>query len=93
MGIPSFIFHYVLALIEANALQTAKQLLVNLGGWPVLEGTFWNEYRFDWKTTMFQFRKIGLGIDTLFDLSVGFDLKNSNRRIIQVGTIVFTRRQ
>lgn len=75
---------YFSALIEANALQTAKQLLVNLGGWPVLEGRFWNEYRFEWKTAMFSFRKIGLSIDMLFDLSVGFDLKNSNRRIIQV---------
>lgn len=66
-------------------MDVVKSLLSDLGGWPVLEGNDWDENNnFAWTTTMYSFRKAGLEVDTLMDLTVGFDLKNSSRRMVQV---------
>lgn len=70
--------------IEADGLKTIKTIMNDLGGWPVLEGDNWDEDKFHWIQTIYNFRKIGYSVDFFVDFSVSIDLKNSTRRIIDV---------
>lgn len=70
--------------IEADGLETIKSIMGQLGGWPVLEKDSWNEEKFHWIQTIFNFRKIGYSVDYFIDFSVSTDLKNSTKRIIDV---------
>lgn len=74
-------------LIEKDGLKTIRSILRELGGWPVLEGGDWNAGEFDWRRSVYKFRKVGYSVDYFIDFSVGIDLKNSTRRIIDVGTM------
>lgn len=71
-------------LIEADGLTTIQEILKELGGWPVLEGPSWREGEFDWRKSVYKFRKVGYSVDYFMDFSVGVDVKNSTRRIIDV---------
>lgn len=61
-----------------------KELITKLGGWPVLEGSNWKDGDFDWKQSVYKFRKVGYSVDYFIDFSVGIDFKNSTKRIIDV---------
>lgn len=65
-------------------MNTLKELLIALGGWPVLEGDYWTGKQFTWYNTVYSFRHSGLEFDSIIDLSVGFDLQNSSRRMVQI---------
>ncbi|XP_043263785.1 neprilysin-2 isoform X2 [Colletes gigas] len=71
-------------VIEQQGLEPLLKILQNLGGWPVLEGDDWNDDAFDWKESVYKFRKTGYSVDYFIDFSVGVDLKNSTRRIIDL---------
>lgn len=71
-------------LIEADGLNTIQDILKELGGWPVLEGPLWNEGNFNWRDSVYRFRKHGFSVDYFIDFSVGIDVKNSTKRIIDV---------
>ncbi|XP_078040555.1 M13 family metallopeptidase neprilysin 2 isoform X2 [Augochlora pura] len=71
-------------LIEKRGLQPLLNILKKLGGWPLLEGENWNETEFDWKESVYRFRKTGYSINCFIDFSIGVDLKNSTRRIIDL---------
>lgn len=60
------------------------EILQTLGGWPVLEGEKWKEGDFDWRQSVYKFRKVGYSVDYFIDFSVGIDFKNSTKRIIDV---------
>ncbi|GLV37814.1 Neprilysin 2 [Carabus blaptoides fortunei] len=70
--------------IEARGLGPMKEMITKLGGWPVLEGTNWKDGDFDWKQSVYKFRKVGYSVDYFIDFSVGIDFKNSTRRIIDL---------
>lgn len=44
----------------------------------------WNETEFNWKESVYKFRKMGYSVDYFIDFSIGVDLKNSTKRIIDV---------
>lgn len=69
--------------IEADGLKTYKELMKELGSWPILDKD-WKEESFDWIQAIYKFRKIGYSVDYFMDFSVSTDLKNSTRRIIDV---------
>lgn len=71
-------------MVEKNSGDVVKELIMNLGGWPVLEGDYWSEKHFDWEKTVYSFRRAGLQFDYIVDISVGFDLMNSNSRMVQI---------
>lgn len=71
-------------LIENEDLDTIHSILTELGGWPVLEGPMWREADFDWRKSVYKFRKVGYSVDYFIDFSVGVDVKNSTKRIIDV---------
>lgn len=60
-----------------------------LGGWPVLEGDSWDESSFDWKKSIYKFRKMGYSIDFFINFEVGVDMKNNKRRVINVSLHLF----
>ncbi|XP_044750361.1 neprilysin-2 isoform X2 [Coccinella septempunctata] len=80
-------------LIEKEGLTTIHQIFRNLGGWPVLEGDMWRDGDFDWRKAVYKFRKHGYSVDYLIDFSVGIDLKNSTRRIIDLDQASFGLRR
>lgn len=71
-------------VIETDGLTTIKSILKDLGGWPVLEGPKWDQGKFDWRQSVYKFRKAGYSVDYFMDFSVGIDLKNSSRRVIDI---------
>ncbi|KAF5280973.1 hypothetical protein FQR65_LT14897 [Abscondita terminalis] len=71
--------------IEEDGLTTIKQILKNLGGWPVIEGASWNEANFDWKNYTYRSRKMGFSFGTFIGIGIGSDFKNSTRRTIFLG--------
>ncbi|GJQ69914.1 Nep2 [Trypoxylus dichotomus] len=70
--------------IEKIGLSNINEIIGNFGGWPVLEGENWKEGDFDWRQAVYKFRKAGYSVDYLIDFSVGIDLKNSTKRIIDL---------
>jgi len=72
------------AAIEREGLTTIKDIIKDLGGWPVLDGDNWNDGDFDWKKTTYTFRQKGYSVDNLIDFTVNIDLKNSTKRNIDL---------
>uniref|UniRef100_A0A8D8BE29 Neprilysin-11 n=1 Tax=Culex pipiens TaxID=7175 RepID=A0A8D8BE29_CULPI len=69
--------------IEEKGIQPLLDILDRLGGWPVLKGDSWNQdSSWTWVKSVKDFREQGYSTDYFFDFSVGTDLKNSTRRII-----------
>jgi membrane metallo-endopeptidase-like protein 1 len=72
------------ALIEERGLKPLLEIHEEMGGWPVIKGDAWDEKSWSWQQSVKDFRKRGYSTDYIFDFSVGTDLKNSTRRIIDV---------
>lgn len=77
------------ARIEEKGIKPLLDILDTLGGWPVLRGDDWNADSWSWVKSVKDFRMQGYSTDYFFDFSVGTDLKNSTRRIIDVGETKF----
>jgi len=69
--------------IEEIGLDPLKKMLVELGGWPVLEEN-WDDEKFSWQETVYALRKAGYSTDYLIDFSIGTDSKNSSWRLIDI---------
>ncbi|KAK0169456.1 hypothetical protein PV327_011558, partial [Microctonus hyperodae] len=70
--------------IEEQGIEPLLKILKKLGGWPVLEGEKWNESNFNWIESVYKFRDEGYSVDYFFDFSIGVDLKNSTKRVIDL---------
>merc|ERR1719192_820899 len=73
--------------IQDLGLEPIKQILEELGGWPVLlgpNGTWTSENNYIWYEQVYKFREIGYSVDYLIDFSVTTDLKNSSWRILDL---------
>lgn len=70
--------------IEEIGLTKIKQILKDLGGWPVLEGDAWDEASFSWKDNTYKFKDYGYSVDYFIDFSVTIDVKNSTARVIDL---------
>ncbi|XP_015116946.1 neprilysin-2 isoform X2 [Diachasma alloeum] len=70
--------------IEAQGLKPLLSILQKLGGWPVLEGDQWNEETFNWIQSVYKFKDLGYSVDYFLDFSIGVDLKNSTKRVIDL---------
>ncbi|XP_053693911.1 neprilysin-2-like isoform X1 [Sabethes cyaneus] len=69
--------------IEEKGTKPLLDILDTLGGWPVLKGDQWDsDSSWSWVKSVKDFRQQGYSTDYFFDFSVGTDLKNSTRRII-----------
>ena len=73
--------------IQDLGLEPIKQILEELGGWPVLlgpNGTWTSQNNYIWYEQVYKFREIGYSVDYLIDFSVTTDLKNSSWRILDL---------
>ncbi|KAL1116405.1 hypothetical protein AAG570_004879 [Ranatra chinensis] len=70
--------------IERVSSSRVKELLKSMGGWPVLEAEAWDDGAWNWKKSVYDFRKNGFSVDYFIDFSVGTDLKNSTRKVIDL---------
>lgn len=61
------------------------QIAETLGGWPVIVGDSWDsDNTWTWQETVKKFRRLGFSMDYVVDFSIGVDLKNTTKRIIDV---------
>ncbi|KAK9500251.1 hypothetical protein O3M35_001544 [Rhynocoris fuscipes] len=67
-----------------DSLNYLKSLLDRLGGWPVVEGESWDEDSFDWMKLMKIFNEEGLSLDYLFTISIGNNLQNSTKKMLEI---------
>jgi len=70
--------------IENIGLDPLKDMLKDMGGWPVLEGDAWDEEKFNWIEAVYTFRSHGYSTDYLIDFSIVTDSKNSSWRVIDI---------
>ncbi|KAF2884565.1 hypothetical protein ILUMI_21604 [Ignelater luminosus] len=70
--------------IKEESLWNVKGVITKLGGWPVIEGTKWDESRFWWIQTCFQLRRLGYFYASLLDISVVVDPADKDRSIYKV---------
>lgn len=76
----------LLALIESLGATPIAKIAKSLGGWPLIEGDSWNaDDNWTWQEQVKKFRKAGFSMDYIIDFSIGVDLQNSTKRIIDVG--------
>ncbi|GLH05802.1 Neprilysin-2 [Gryllus bimaculatus] len=71
-------------LIESRGLEPLQDILRELGGWPVVDGPSWPVGEFDWRESVYKFRKMGYSVDYFMDFSVATDAKNSSYRSINI---------
>ncbi|KAJ8664533.1 hypothetical protein QAD02_006195 [Eretmocerus hayati] len=67
---------------EDTGAEDLKELFTQLGGWPLIEGSSWDESEFDWKIMMSKFRKVGLNHDHFIRLAVYPDKNDPNENTI-----------
>ncbi|XP_069163087.1 neprilysin-2 isoform X2 [Procambarus clarkii] len=70
--------------IKERGLNPLKDILREMGGWPVLEGDSWNASSFQWYTNIYINRRLGYSLDYIFDFSVTTNIRNSSWRIIDI---------
>ncbi|MPC12879.1 Membrane metallo-endopeptidase-like 1 [Portunus trituberculatus] len=70
--------------IKEQGLAPLKDILRQMGGWPVLEGNAWDPSGFDWTTNVYINRQLGYSLDYIFDFSVTTNIRNSSWRIIDI---------
>ena len=79
--------NFLIDQIEEDGLQPLKDILQEMGGWPVVEGDTWNEEEFSWTENIYKNRRLGYSIDYIVDFSVTVNVKNSTYRIIDVSIL------
>ena len=70
--------------IEQRGLEGINKILESMGGWPSVQGDKWDENAWTWQKAAINCRKNGYSTDYVVDFSVGADLKNSSKKIIDV---------
>jgi len=70
--------------IEERGFTPVLSVLKRMGGWPLLEGTDWDQDGFKWYEMVYKFRDVGYSVDYLVDFSVTTDLKNSSWRTLDL---------
>ncbi|XP_055923499.1 neprilysin-2 isoform X2 [Eupeodes corollae] len=72
-------------LIEELGSSPIANISESLGGWPVIKGESWNsDNAWTWQETVRKFRNLGFSMDYILDFSIGVDLKNSTKRLIDI---------
>lgn len=75
------------SIIEERGHKPLADMLEAFGGWPVVKGDAWSGDSFNWIEIMKKFRIFGLSPSIIFSLSVSTDLKNSTKRVLDVGVL------
>ncbi|KAF5283678.1 hypothetical protein FQA39_LY17253 [Lamprigera yunnana] len=78
------------AAIAESDVDSIKQILRELGGWPLLEGKNWNEKNFVWTDLIYKLRKRGIRSNYLINLQVEPDDRNSTKRVLTLDHAIST---
>ena len=73
-----------LTAIEKLGITSLRNALDELGGWPVVQGSSWNESTFDWINVTRKIRKIGFKPEMFVTFKVIADVMNNTRNMIFV---------
>ncbi|KPM11965.1 Neprilysin 2-like protein [Sarcoptes scabiei] len=73
-----------LSAIEKLGIDSLKNALNELGGWPVVEGKTWNENQFDWINVTRKIRQNGFKPEMFVTFKVIADVMNNTRNMIFV---------
>ncbi|XP_022214377.1 neprilysin-2 isoform X2 [Drosophila obscura] len=72
-------------LIESRGAEPITRMAESLGGWPLLKGEAWNaDNTWSWQEQVKKFRNAGFSMDYIIDFSIGVDLQNSTKRLIDL---------
>lgn len=74
------------SIVERRGLEPLLEVLDELGGWPVIEGSSWSDDGLDWTDTTEILKSIGFDTDGIFSVSVEFDSRNSTKRVLEVNS-------
>lgn len=74
--------------VEMLGLEPFRKILQQIGGWPAVEGSQWNESSWDWINSLREMRDIGLTTNYLLSTSIGTHLKNTSSRSLRVRNII-----
>ena len=70
--------------IEKNSVNDLKEIVGNLGGWPVLQGEKWTGENFKWHELSIKASDEGLSSDRMISIGIGTDSKDSLKRILEI---------
>lgn len=73
-----------LSAIEKLGIESLKNSLHELGGWPVVEGPNWNETMFDWINVTKKIRQIGFKPEMFITFKLIADVMNNTKNMIFV---------
>ncbi|XP_032576202.1 neprilysin-2 isoform X1 [Drosophila sechellia] len=72
-------------LIETLGPEPITRVAERLGGWPLIKGDSWNaDDSWTWQEQVKKFRTAGFSMDYIIDFSIGVDLQNSTKRLIDL---------
>ncbi|XP_044313044.1 neprilysin-2 isoform X1 [Drosophila rhopaloa] len=72
-------------LIETLGPEPITRVAEKLGGWPLIKGDSWNaDDSWTWQEQVKKFRTAGFSMDYIIDFSIGVDLQNSTKRLIDL---------
>ncbi|XP_037729955.1 neprilysin-2 isoform X1 [Drosophila subpulchrella] len=72
-------------LIETLGAEPITRVAEKLGGWPLIKGDSWNaDDSWTWQEQVKKFRSAGFSMDYIIDFSIGVDLQNSTKRLIDL---------
>ena len=70
--------------IEEKGVAPLNKKIKAMGGWPLLEGTSWDQEGFNWYNMVYKFRDMGYSVGYLVGFSVNTDPKNSTWRVLNL---------
>lgn len=73
-----------LSAIEKLGIESLKNSLHELGGWPVVDGPNWNESMFDWINVTKKIRQIGFKPEMFITFKLIADVMNNTKNMIFV---------
>jgi membrane metallo-endopeptidase-like protein 1 len=72
------------AYIEENAANQVKDIMKELGGWPLLDGDKWTGTGFTWYQVAEKAGRLGFDTGTLLTITISTDDQDSTRRLIKL---------
>lgn len=70
--------------IEMMGNEPLLRIVQEVGGWPAVDGDKWNASKFDWMEALFALRKVGFGHNIFLSVSIGPDIRNNTRHIVDL---------
>ena len=74
-----------LDLLDKEGSRMILQVIEDLGGWPVLQGEYWDPDKFDWQKVAGKASQLGLGRSCIVSVNIHASHNSSSQLMIQIG--------